>query len=527
MAGRDLTVLIPAGERRDLQAPGEFIFLKAADRVVNVLISEGQHTGTRVLMQVGDKYRPGNFKAFVVENPDPVNPARVTFTVGEGDYQTQTIKGELNVVPSIIKADGTVKADDRFYVDLNVSPSQQFTTLNVDAGEIITRQLLYTEASESDQDYPVSGGFADGVLIGRDAVINPGSIDLGFFTLAGELQEIRTLNFPTALRFLRPKTIADIDGEYFFLSGQDDHDLDNTQGWSVVLCRWFGGNATVVGSGPIFHSEANSAFSDGWRVGVGLHYDQDTKTLWMAYKDWTDTTQIRLHELAYNDGLQTLSETTSTLVDPVPTSSPNVSGLGRINGELIAVLTPGSSGNPVAVSLADGSQVWTDTLQPLSSFQTATPAVFESGPYAYTVEGVQSGLSVYLAKRWPKTTTYNFAGRVLDSAEACFDGLFKPVPPGYTEAAVTAVNVGGHRFRLSGEIIKASLELFFGGEVVPEYLDAIYGIEIQDTASLPRWFKQYSGNESFQRAGQADDYSVLVPGTLRLFVDSTFWSIKA
>lgn len=533
MAGRDLTVVVPAGEAVNLQAPGEFIFLKAADRVINVLISEGQHTGTRVLMQVGDKYRPGNFQAFAVENPDPLNPARVTFTVGQGDYQTQTIKGELNVVPSIIKADGTVKGDDRFYIDLNVSPSQQFTTLNVDAGEIITRQLLYTENHSLDE--PVAGPLAGGVLIGRNQVKGGASgwgIDLAMFNLEGDELEVRRLDYPgNGLKFQDVKDITPIDDEYFFMSTYQDVDLVGTKQVGVILCRWANGNVTLVNNRPLWQTAygAGTDQSDAWARSAGIHYDQDTKTVWLAYKNYDNYNQIHLEQLSYNDSLQSLTHVTTQVIDPVGLDEVNVMGLGRINGELLATVKPGAVGlisTSVVLKLPEGVQVWDATFQPLNT-SGYKAAVFQIGTKAYTVEGQKSNFGVYLGERWPAAETYNFSGRVLERAEACYQSLFKPEPFEYTAANVEAVNIGGHQFRLSGEVIKASLELFFGAPIVTNYLDAIYGIEIENTASLPRVHKQYSGNETFQRAGQADDFSVSVPGTVRLYVDSTFWSLKA
>lgn len=490
----------------------EFLFIKAADRPVEVVIDN-----FTMLMDVNQKTRPAQpFDGFTMKNPDPINPATITFVAGLGDYTTQSIKGQLNVVPSIIKSDGTVASDTRFFIDLTIKPDQKFETLSVLAGEIKTRQLLFN--GNNSEDAPCSGPFNDGVFIGRNEVSSGGSgwgVDLAYYGLDGSLREIRRLAFRYVARFGTPKEFTPLDDTFFFML-QDDG-----ANHMISLCSWQNGAATV-------HSDPRYTVATGQAEasasGGGIEYNPATGKLMFAYANPADLTQIIIETLSWNAGVGTLTLDSQQIIQG-PETTNGVQSLATINGELLLVTKRTFSSDPHVIRVSDGSEIWLTTLSEITTTQSVI-RLFQIGDSVYSVEGYNSAYSQYLAERYPRDANFNFKGRVEERDQACYSGIFKPEPGLLSEASVEAINITGNRFRVSGEVIKVALNLFFQGDIAPDYLDAIYGIEIADTATIPKIYRFYSGNESFKRLGITDDFQIEAPGTLRLFVDASFWSVK-
>src|SRR5690554_437705 len=117
MAGQDITKRLQPGQSQPVQVGGDFIFLKFADRPIVVIINGGESSGSRVIMEAGDKYRPGAFQSFEIENTDNDNPAQLVMTVGRGDYNRQIVQGEIKSVISLRKADGTLVDDSRAWIE--------------------------------------------------------------------------------------------------------------------------------------------------------------------------------------------------------------------------------------------------------------------------------------------------------------------------------------------------------------------------------------------------------------------------
>lgn len=126
MAGQDIQKRLQPGQSQPVHVGGDFIFLKFADRPIVVIINGGESSGSRVIMEAGDKYRPGAFQSFEIENTDPDRPAQIVMTVGRGDYNRQIIQGEVVVDPRVKTADGSFVTDQREEHQLTVSLDYQY-----------------------------------------------------------------------------------------------------------------------------------------------------------------------------------------------------------------------------------------------------------------------------------------------------------------------------------------------------------------------------------------------------------------
>lgn len=115
----DHSITVEPGSEFPVQAGGDFVFCKFADRDIRVIIQNSPRT-----MRAGSKWRPaGGFEAgdVIVQNPDPVNPVAVVLTIGVGDFDDQIIRGEVTVNPGIRGRDGVFIDDTRSTVRLSAA----------------------------------------------------------------------------------------------------------------------------------------------------------------------------------------------------------------------------------------------------------------------------------------------------------------------------------------------------------------------------------------------------------------------
>lgn len=115
---REVRKILLAGGHEFVDAAGDFIFCSFADRPFRIIID-----GDPVTVRVGDKLRPEKrFRNFQIENLDSENPLAVTLVVGEGDYNSQIIQGEITVSPGVRGGDGTFRDDTRTTIEMDVHP---------------------------------------------------------------------------------------------------------------------------------------------------------------------------------------------------------------------------------------------------------------------------------------------------------------------------------------------------------------------------------------------------------------------
>ena len=139
MAGGDIRRRLLPGQSETIDTPGDYIYIKTADRPVRVIISQGTGSGSSIIMQAGDKHRPGPFAQFTIENPDRQRPAQVVLVVGQGDFNRQIVQGEVVVDPRIKTADGSYVADQRetHYVSVTMDYRREPTATKNNCREIV------------------------------------------------------------------------------------------------------------------------------------------------------------------------------------------------------------------------------------------------------------------------------------------------------------------------------------------------------------------------------------------------------
>jgi len=93
-----------------------------------------------------------------------------------------------------------------------------------------------------------------------------------------------------------------------------------------------------------------------------------------------------------------------------------------------------------------------------------------------------------------------------------------------TQAEITYTDQSSGRV-MSGQIIKAALELYFGKTVAADYMDHVYSVEIIALGVLPYEFTPYRritvAGKTLAAAGVHDEFTAHNPGRIVLEIDDT------
>ncbi|NQY85045.1 MAG: hypothetical protein HRT34_09735 [Alcanivorax sp.] len=134
---RDIPVLLQPGNGATVRAPGEFLYLKFADREIQAIVTGRDGTQSRVKMVTGDFTAPGGgIDEIELINPDTTTPCAVVITVGDGEFDRKIIQGEVTITPGIRGADGQFVDDTRSTVRVRVALGN-ITPQSYTAGNLI------------------------------------------------------------------------------------------------------------------------------------------------------------------------------------------------------------------------------------------------------------------------------------------------------------------------------------------------------------------------------------------------------
>jgi hypothetical protein len=133
----DHVVTVPAGAEFPLKTGGDFVYLKYATHPVRILVE-----GDPVTMEAGDKWRvAGGFTQLTLDNPNNQDDCLVRLTIGEGDYNRQIIQGQITVNPGIRTADGEFVEDTRKTLSLTAHIKEALQE-RVETTEVIKQHTL-------------------------------------------------------------------------------------------------------------------------------------------------------------------------------------------------------------------------------------------------------------------------------------------------------------------------------------------------------------------------------------------------
>lgn len=474
MAGQDIHKRLQPGQSQPVHVGGDFIFLKFADRPIVVIINGGESSGSRVIMEAGDKYRPGRFTSFEISNPDTINPAAVIFTVGEGDYNRQVVQGEVSIVPVLRKADGTTKPDTRFQLDIDLMP-----------------------VSAVVESLPVGEVLASGDVDGNDGWLSGGAV---FRAADGTIGHTLMTQFGSTYGLaLFDENLNLLDFGQVTKQSKKNRELIHTPqtGWAYI-------NGASI-QGPLVI---------GSTAGLNTFFTWD-KTIESATVDGDGNIVLIDRDLNVEkiDPNNWASVFTGTIEGPPKNSSWQQ-----------AIAYDAFYGRYYLQSYANGNNYILDeqfnvveTLGDYSGRPTVSEgrAVFRNSVFVARTQQVQSHVT---KKVW---RPYDTSPKIAAYRSGCglVNALVKESGSVLIEANIDVSDTSSG-FAIEGELIRAALEYYYRRAVPSSYLDHVYAVDATSDANGAPFKKISTGNETFRKAGVKDQFGAMAPGRITLTIDN-------
>lgn len=476
---QDFHITIPAGGTRNISRQGEFVYLKAADRAVDVIMPNQ----TRVTMEAGDKLRQDIFSGFQIQNPDPLNPAALVFTVGMGDYWRQIVQGEISVVPGLRGADGQWRPDTRQSISLDILPriseSQHFAAgATMQQSAMATNQYLNQGPEGTVIDCTVAAGKVTGIrVIDKKTLQQSGSAPAYAFA-DGSYGNDLIYSPVHGYLFVYHNGLykaSDASAPLVALAGTDYgtacrlYDRANfKKAGYLVICYGGPGGSNVI----LNESDLSVALTDIPNLGV---ISNQSRVRFDPYQNVVIYAQGGAQQSLYSAGASDLSfdPVTKTGLDQY---SDNAGEVGFVPQGRFAFVGY-SSGHAGKGNISRAVAETFDT--PLE-----VQAIKDSGGGCVAAQVLGRDRTAHL----------------------------------YTTAGVT-VTGSGDDLSVWGELVKFALENYFRAEVEPNYLDHVFSVEFSRPGNGALSLPVNGGVNSFDRQSIADDFTVYLPTNIKLTID--------
>ena len=468
--------LEPGETKHQTFGEANFIFVDFADRTLEVSINGSWQT-----LRKGTKFksRTGMFDQFEIRNPDPNNPCRVIMFIGTDEIENLIVEGEISIEPILRNADGTTKADTRQDLQLSLNP-YNLTITNYQAGDIIRQTsgtLSIANGFQADWLIPHPDGRLWNIYIGNNDAYNTFTWDpkTGLF-----LEELTTYD----LRFAPGNGARGVwfnDAGQLFYVGADG---------AAFLCNPSGSGVSFVSQGVTLEKDGSTISKVCTDFDAGVLYALQSNSQVLVYNLET-LAFIREFTLGHSAG-----SIGGLFFDPV-------------RGQLVAA----SIGNTWRfLDPADGALV--DSVPANFTIYDSSPSQWFYGEGNEVFRTSAGGTTATLTKQALVdfvTKPEFFAVRPGCEALAALRNF---VPVQTTAQISVSTTLNG--VIVSGEVIKAALEFYFGRAMPDDYLDHVYLVD----SSQDKFKPISSGNSTFRRAGIADDFEIRTPTNLVLRIDS-------
>ena len=465
---RDIPVLLQPGAGATVRAPGSFLYLKFADREIQAVVTGIDGTQSRIHMVTGDFTRPGGGISEVeLVNPDPANPCAVIITVGDGEFDRKVIQGEVTITPGVRGADGQFVDDTRSTVRLrlalgNIEP-REYT-----AGQKIrdfATPIQYVRATE---------------LPGDRLLLNNQQNDTGFRLVRNWSTDTPTIETISSLGS-GPGVV--IEQELWVPAPE------NLPGGDVIAYRVYDAatlkfRRTVITNAPWENGEPtnpnmNAVDSDG-----DVLFQVDYYSVRRITRDGQMTATVDLggfiRSVIYRNGKVHAYQTGANLSQQ----------LTVLDAKTFERLPDSASELPDDDVTISGSNTILHRQR-----QTLVHAEGSSILYEYSVADI----------------TLSASG----SVTSCAGGGFLKSLKDAAQAEIYTQRLDDGRVLMSGEILRAALEIYTGRYMPANYLDYVYRVRAENLNGIsPRTVD--SGGKSFLAAGIPDDASGTFPQTLEI-----------
>ena len=484
----DHSITVAPGSEFPVQAAGDFVFCKFADRDIRVIIQNSPRT-----MRAGSKWRPaGGFEAgdVIVQNPDPVNPVAVVLTIGVGDFDDQIIRGDVSVTPVLRTANGTTRGDSRRTISLDVTP-QLDSSHGWVAGE------LMAENPDPGYDYlndmVTAGAAYFGYQENRFTEFDPATL-----AVVARSPETRTVaGVPVDMghpSILHPMT-GDRDGMVYAVDRASS--FGNGASRLIVLDPRTG---LVYGQFDVGSSS---------RIPEGLLVDKSARQIVIKMQAQTGQDEFWVYSL--DTGQFLFQDTSLDSSQGLVTAYEVETGRWYVweGGGDLRTFTGGPGNWSVSEVRSSGAPS-----SGVSSVAVGRHAVVVGGQGA----GYPKAARKYASE--PFTTVSGLAS--IAGCGSLFNRLAKRRGLGgarYSMADVEMIEQD-RRIRARGEVLRLVVEWYTGEQAPDDYLDHIYGARLFKTTGNAAEKALLTGAETFARAGVADFFDVWLPSRIELIVDN-------
>jgi len=457
---RDIPVLLQPGSGATVRAPGEFMYLAFADREILAIVTGQDGTQSRLKMVTGDFTKPaGGIEEVELVNPDPDNACAVTVIIGAGEFDRKIIQGEVTITPGIRGADGQFVDDTRSTVRLRVA-----------LGNITPQSYIAAEKISS-----VSS------VAGKVFGLDDGRVIVESFTV--QENNWRLYESADSPAYTEIPRLGDVGGaqvgpEIWVAQKQDLPIL----GWRAVINRYDA--ATLIKRGEIVTGVAMSQLPGD-----------------------------SLTSMTAADGAVYLARNTNRELYKL-----------ALDGSVIAKIDGTQDAQSLIVN--DGKlhifdnyfyqifSVYDLALNKLSNSESAIPAI--GGNFRGMGIGPKGrALGISYGSNLEQFSLEDITISASGSVTSCAGGGFLKSSPIDTKAEIYTQRLDDGRVLMSGEILRAALEIYTGRYMPANYLDYVYRVRAENLNGIsPRTVD--SGGKSFLAAGIPDDASGTFPQTLEI-----------
>lgn len=499
----DVAKTIPASGFERVNGNGQtYLFCKYADRDIRVSIA-----GDEIVMRAGSyqEFPPlrGEDSDIQFYNEDPENPASVIFVTGVGTYDEKLVRGEITVAPGVRKADGRFVDDTRFTISAEVNPVYGYDGEQVAIGDIV-QSLPFVGQGNFSALQTKYGEFhwdAGSLIVAVGSIV---SDERGLFRINDDLSgwtKITLDGDPFEVQSPPPFTpCPPCDGYYLRRSNasfkQRIYTYDPVQQTNVEV------------------------FRAPWDVGA-MTYDPVRDEVYVIPAVLAGIKVCRVYRVSGLSGEFLREVDLSHVWQSGVVNSPNYIRFDPEAREF-TLGEDKTSGSNVAQLDEDFNLIQVYQLDPLNGNATGGGLeLIKRGDFFYG-SGEDDGDVLKVAATDSQLTLKGFASSVgcdVSLLDESYDAV-------RTTAAVTLTSERG-RVKVTGQVIKAFLELFYRTKIGTSYLDHVYAATFYSPVSGAVVESVGGQSVTLDRLNVEDDFSIYFPSRVDLVIDSNLPKIGA
>lgn len=468
----EIVRILKPGESVNIQSRGEFVYLSEGLGKFRVTIG---HEG--VTMQAGDSRRFAQpFDEFEVTNLSD-SERRAVFVVGFGDFDRFIVKGEIQVEPGLRAADGSFRTDTRQDIGIVLEPQNLVLTAYSRGQQLDAAERLRNYNNAELSTLPTTRVFsASGGLMGICQSTAGFSI--------------------TDLWLVDPVNMAVVT--------RTNHHIGNgiDQGYSDL-----GGYFGLTADRLYFKSGS----SDTGEVLIPKPNNESVSSVcFVPTRNFYVTAANNRDYIVFDHAGQLLKSGKFAAEAGLQTGN-SVKIRYNPTDDTLSVFTRGSQAIESRFDL-DLNHI--ETIPSTTYLADVNGVAFDSKNHIFDIPS--SGPLIPKKRVWKAFTT---KPEFRATRRGCGATAILKSEPLQVSADIEAVDIQTG-VKISGEVIAAAIEFYYGRRVPADYLDHVYGFTASRDGQGLRFFPVNTGNRSFAAAGISDDFELLTPTEIVIKIDN-------